>query len=317
MNGYIDMHCDSLLAALYRKQDTICSMPGTMLDIERLKKSSAGAQFFAMFLDQKGERPVEETLERLYTVFKNTLEAEKDSLAFAGNYSDIIKNSEEGKISALLTIENGYPVLGKFENLKRFYDMGVRLITLTWNDPNCFGFNCSTDSEEMKRGLTDFGKEALGYMNELGIIIDVSHLSEGGFWDVAEISKKPFVASHSNCRDLCSHQRNLSDAQIKRLADCGGVSGINFEPSFLNKDLSDPHSRIERMCEHVEHFINLGGIECVGIGSDFDGIGGEHEIYDCTRVNLLFDALHSRGMSYDAIDKIRSGNVLRVIKDTL
>jgi len=317
MNGYIDMHCDSLLSAMYRKQETISKMPGSMLDIERLKVSGAGAQFFAMFLDQKAERPVEETMDTLYTIFRNTLEAEKDSLAFAGSHGELEANAQAGRISALLTIENGYPVLGKFENLQKFHDMGVRLITLTWNDPNCFGFNHSQNRDEMQKGLTAFGKEALTCMNELGIIIDVSHLSEGGFWDVAEISEKPFVASHSNCRELCAHSRNLSDEQIRRLADCGGVAGLNFEPSFLNKDLEDPRSRVERMCEHVEHFINVGGSGCVGIGSDFDGIGGEHEVYDCTRVNLIFDALHSRGMGYDLIDKIRFGNVERVIKDTL
>jgi len=191
------------------------------------------------------------------------------------------------------------------------------LMTLTWNDPNCFGQNHSVDPAFMQRGLTDFGKEAIPYMNDLGIIVDVSHLSDGGFYDVAELSKKPFVASHSNCRALSPSTRNLTDDMIRVLACKGGVAGINFEPTFLNMDSNDIHSRVSRMCDHVEHFIMVGGEECVGIGTDFDGIGGEFEISDCTKMNLFFDELHRRKISDRVIEKIAFGNVSRVIKDSM
>ena len=243
-----------------------------------------------------------------------------DYVAPARNYAELSGNRAAGKLSAFLTIENGFLVRGKFENIKKVYDMGVRLITLTWNDPNCFGFCHSANPEEMKRGLTDFGKEGVEYMQELGMLVDVSHLSDGGFWDVAELSKragKPFVASHSNCRALCPATRNLTNEMIHALADCGGVAGLNFEPSFLNADCADKLSRVTRMCDHVIHLIDKGGIECVGIGTDFDGIRGEFEIADCTDMDLLFAALHLRGLSDDAIEKIAYGNVARVVKEAL
>lgn len=324
--GYIDMHCDTLMEAMTRGCRTARKLNGTMVDVERLKRSGADAQFFAMFLPQNPRPewlhmdPVptpEEMMERMYEIFLQTLKECSDILAPAYCYEDLAKNRADGKISAFLTIENGYPVHGKPENLKKFHEMGIRLITLTWNDPNCFGRHHSSVKEEMEEGLTDFGKEAVSYMNELGILVDVSHLSDGGFYDVAKVSNRPFVASHSDCRALSPSTRNLTDEMIRILADAGGVAGINFEPSFLNEDPSDRVSRVERMCDHVLHFIDKGGVECVGIGTDFDGIGGELEISDCTKMDLLFDALHKRGLSEDVIERIWHGNVERVIRDVM
>lgn len=323
---YIDMHCDTLEKALARKSRTAEHLEGTMVDVERLRQGGAAAQFFAMFLPQRNvpewfgleEMPEpEELMERMYQIFLNTLKECSGYLAPAHNAAELEANQKAGKISAFLTIENGFPVRGELDNLKKFYDMGVRLITLTWNDANCFGHPHSGDPEEMSRGLTGFGKEAVSYMNELGILVDVSHLSDGGFYDVAKLSKKPFVASHSNCRALSPATRNLTDEMIHILAEKGGVAGINFAPFFLNEDVTDEHSRVERMCDHVCHLIDKGGVECVGIGTDFDGIDGKLEIADCTGMQLLFEALHRRGLSEDVIEKIAYGNVARVIRDVM
>lgn len=323
---YIDMHCDTLMQALMRRQDTIEHLEGTMLDAARLKESGATAQFFAMFLPQKmepewfGQDKMPEPSELLlmmYQVYRNTMEACAGYLTPARSYEELMTNQREGKISAFLTIENGCVAEGKFEKIKEFYDMGVRLITLTWNDANCFGYPHSENREEMRRGLTDFGKEAVGYMNELGILVDVSHLSDGGFYDVAELSKKPFVASHSNCRALSPATRNLTDEMIHILAESGGVAGINFAPHFLNEKTEDEVSRIARMCDHVLHFIDKGGIGCVGIGTDFDGIEGRFEIADCTQMERLFAALQKRGLSEGQLEQIARGNVMRVIRDVL
>ena len=323
---YIDMHCDTLSIGLAQHKPTITRLKDSMVDIEHLVKAGAGAQFFAMFVPQRNEpswyglakMPEHEALlAMMYDVFLKTLKENENSIAFAQSYEMMQENLQNGKVSAFLTMENGYAVRGKMENLKKFHDMGVGLMTLTWNDPNCFGQNHSDDPVLMKTRLTDFGKEAIPYMNDLGIIVDVSHLSDGGFYDVAEITKKPFVASHSNCRELSPSTRNLTDDMIRVLANKGGVSGINFEPTFLNMDQNDIHSRVSRMCDHVEHFIKVGGVECVGIGTDFDGIGGEFEISDCTKMNLFFDELHRRKISDDVIDKIAFGNVARVIKESM
>lgn len=323
---YIDMHCDTLMQALMRRQDTIERLEGTMLDAVRLKESGAMAQFFAMFLPQKpdasrfegGRIPdAEEMLGMMYDVYQKTMEACGSYMVPAGSLEELKENQRAGKISAFLTIENGNVVGGKPENIKRYYDMGVRLMTLTWNDANCFGWPHSENSGEMRRGLTDFGKEAIGYMNELGMLVDVSHLSDGGFYDVAELSKKPFVASHSNCRALSPATRNLTDEMIRILAEAGGVAGLNFAPFFLNEDIKDDESRVERMCDHVLHLIDKGGIECVGIGTDFDGIEGKFEIADCTQMERLFDALAKRGLSGGQLEQIAYKNVMRVLRDAL
>lgn len=323
---YIDMHCDTLEKALARKSHTAENLEGTMVDVERLKEGGAAAQFFAMFLPQRNvpkwfgleEMPEpEELMGRMYQIYQDTLSGCSSYLAPAHNYKELEANRKAGKISAFLTIENGFPARGELKNLKKFYDMGVRLITLTWNDPNCFGYPHSGNAEEMDQGLTGFGKEAISYMNELGILVDVSHLSDGGFYDVAELAKKPFVASHSNCRALSPATRNLTDEMIRILAEKGGVAGINFAPFFLNADVTDEFSRVERMCDHILHLIDKGGMDCVGIGTDFDGITGRFEIADCTGMHLLFEALHRRGLSEDAIEKVAYENVARVIRDVM
>lgn len=334
--NYIDMHCDTLSAALARGEKTIKSLGGTMADAERLKRSGAMAQFFAMFLPQEEGslkcREKEKTkddgrekedmagqlagrMEDMYEIYVNTLEECSDSLAPAYQAADLAKNWKEGKVSALLTIENGAVVAEKLDNIKAFYEKGVRLITLTWNDENCLGFPHSSQREKMQLGLKKFGKEAVACMAELGILVDVSHLSDGGFYDVADILKKPFVASHSNCRELAPATRNLTDHMIRVLAEHGGVAGINFAPDFLNRNPEDKKSRIERMCDHVEHFIRVGGEDCVGIGTDFDGIEGEFEIRDCTDMEKLFAALRKRGIAENTLEKIAFRNVERVIRE--
>lgn len=326
MKNYIDMHCDTLGSAAAGHKRTITRLEGSMTDIERLQIAGAGAQFFAMFVPQRDVpawygmevMPEPEVLfEKMRGIFVNTLKENERTMAFAQSYEQLQKNLKNGKLSAFLTIENGYAVRGDLENLKKFHDMGVGLMTLTWNDPNCFGWNHSSDRTQMQKGLTDFGKEAVRYMNELGMIVDVSHLSDGGFYDVAKLSRKPFVASHSNCRELSPSTRNLTDDMIRLLAEKGGVAGINFEPTFLNENLCDIHSRISRMCDHAVHFIQVGGVECVGIGTDFDGISGEFEISDCTKMELFFDGLHRRKISDDVIEKIAYKNAARVIRESM
>lgn len=323
---YLDMHCDTLSIAMTEQEETMTHLAHAMVDMERLEKSGAAAQFFAMFLPQRNVPewfglpempPLEELLGKMNRIFQTTLKENENRLAFAQSYEQLQQNLQKGKLSAFLTIENAAVVNGKLENLKKFHAMGVGLMTLTWNDANCFGQNHSKNPALMQTGLTDFGKEAISYMNELGIVIDVSHLSDGGFYDVAALSSKPFVASHSNCRALSPATRNLTDEMIRILAEKGGVAGVNFEPSFLNQEQTDPKSRVNRICDHIEHFIKVGGVECVGIGSDFDGISGQFEIADCTKMELLFTELHRRGISFTVIEKIAFSNAARVVRESM
>ena len=317
---FIDLHCDTLLKARRDGITDLYQLQGAMADPNKLEAGECLAQCFAIFLPPKG-RPgmVEDELfiQQAYEVYANTLKVHPDRIAAACTAADIRANEAAGKLSAILTMEDGRAVEGKMENLERFYKMGVRMMSLTWNSANCFGAANSKDPEEMAKGLTPFGKEAIERMNELGMAVDVSHLADGGFWDVAEISKKPFMATHSNCRAICPHQRNLTDEMIRKLADKGGISGLNYYGAFLNADVTDEKSTAYMIARHARHMSNVGGIDCVALGSDFDGIGGELEVDGADKMPLIFDALAKEGFSQSEIEKIAYKNAMRFIEDVL
>ena len=324
---HIDMHCDSLMMLLLqdREKANLYNSPYTHVDIERMVKGGQMAQFFAAFLIPEAfwsyfkMEPMsdDDYIKTLHEYLIRNVEAHSDKIAMAYSADDIINNYAAGKTSAVFTIEDGRSVNGDMNKLKEYHDLGVRAISLTWNAPNCFGAPNSTDPVVMKTGLTDFGKEAVQYMNDLGILVDVSHLSEGGFYDVAKASKKPFAATHSNAMALCPHQRGLTDDQIRVLGNAGGVTGLNFGPEFLNQDITCKDSTAALLAKHARHIANIGGIDCVGIGSDFDGIEGNIEVEDCSKLYLLEDALKKEGFAESEIEKIFYKNVLRVLKDTL
>lgn len=324
---FIDMHCDSLMLSLFLdKQHTdLFHSPVTAVDFTKMQKGGQMAQFFAVFVaplgayQMFGAEPMEDEvyIQTLRSILLRNVSEHPDVIAMAYNAGDIQRNWEHGKRSAVLTMEDGRAVEGKLENLKRFYDQGFRALSLTWNTPNCFGAPNSADPQIMGQGLTDFGKEAVEYMQELGMLVDVSHLSESGFYDVARICKKPFAATHSNSRALCPHQRNLTDEQLKVLGNTGSVTGINFGPEFLNEDITCKESTAALMAKHARHMADVGGIECVGLGSDFDGIMGNLEISDCSKMELLEHALKKEGFSEEDIEKIFYKNVLRVLTDSV
>jgi len=324
---FIDMHCDTLMRTLAEGTDEVFDLPGAMLDVKRMKEGGASTEFFAIFfppakesglIEQEGKKLTdEEYFHCLYTGFENTMERHGDYIARARSAADITANEAAGKMSGILTFEDGRIINGSFDNIKKYYDMGIRLITLTWNGENCFGYPNSADAQLMQLGLKDFGKEAVEYMNELGIIIDVSHLSDGGFWDVAKISKKPFMASHSNCRSLSPHQRNLTDEMIKEMGNKGCISGINFAPAFLNADITIKDSTLDLLSLHLRKMIDLGGEDFPALGSDFDGISGNLEVSGVEKMGLIFDRLEKDGVSQRVIEKIAYGNAFRVISETL
>lgn len=325
----IDMHCDTLMLAYFRDHDKpadadIFETPGS-IDLDRLHRSGAMAQFFAAFLPSKkmferwGVPQIsdDDYISFCKQILDNSVAKHSDIAALACTAEDIRKNYAAGKTSAVFTLEDGRAVDGKLENLKRFYDMGVRAISLTWNFENCFGYPNSTDPAIMNKGLTDFGKEAVAYMQQLGMLVDVSHLSDGGFYDVAKVCTKPFVATHSNARVVSPHPRNLTDDMLRTLGDAGGVAGINFCPQFLSADLTCKDSRAADMAANARHMADVGGMDCVAIGTDFDGFFGNLEVSDPTKMDILAQALKAQSFSDDQIDKIFSGNVLRVMDEAV
>ena len=335
---FIDLHCDTLCYFSGLKEAEvrpIKRMPNESLyennshiDFKRMKKAGQMAQFFAVFMlpdhGEDGTGPKADYLPedsvyigQLANYLKEQCAAHEDIINFTRNCREIMENHKNGKMSAFLTIEDGRSVLGSFDNLQKLFDMGVRLITLTWNFKNCFGSPNSPDPAIMAEGLTDFGKEAILWMNKKGMLVDVSHLSDGGFWDVLKISEKPVVASHSNCRALSPHPRNLTDEMIKALANKGGVSGINYFSRFLHEDIEWNYSTVGLIVKHIKYMRNVGGIDVVALGSDMDGVDCEIEVNSPDKVVLIFDALKKEGFSESEIDKIAWQNALRVIKDCM
>jgi len=307
------MHCDTILKLMKDKENLGLYENEFDVDIKKLKKGNSLAQFFAMFVYLKsGNDPLETCLEMI-DKFYIELEKNSDYISLATNYDKIMSNEKEGKLSAVLTIEEGGVLKGKIHNLRNFYRLGVRAMTLTWNEVNEIG-SPNKEEEYRNKGLTSFGEEVVYEMNKLGMLIDVSHLSDRGFYDVARLSSKPFIASHSNSREIKNHFRNLTDDMIRVLSESGGVMGICFESDFLG---DSKYAKIEDMIKHIKHIRNIGGIEVIALGSDFDGCHPNGEIGNIGEIEKLSYALKDNDFTYDEIDKIFYKNALRVIKEVL
>lgn len=320
---FVDLHCDTISQCVARPGIEAVPLRRNSghIDIEKLQKGGALVQFFAIFILTHGEMEKSGLNMDPYTYFnfvyeayQREMKANADAIATAMNYDDIMANKAKGLMSSVLTIEDGVPVEGKIERIDEFYKKGVRLITLTWNYENSLAFPNSRDNEKMQLGLKPFGIEAVRRMNELGILVDVSHLSDGGFYDVAKYSQKPFVASHSCARALCSHPRCMTDDMLRVLGEKGGVCGINFCASFLRDKSND--TTIEDIVTHARHIAKVAGIDALALGSDFDGIGSNLEFKDYTGMPSIADAL-SKHFTASEVDKISSGNALRVIRESM
>ena len=331
------MHCDTISALLeMRRKGTYSAGSGLLsnslhVDLEKLEKGGCILQNFALFVALSAcDDPFRECT-ALADLYYEELEKNKDRIRPVYHYEDIEKNRAEGKLSALLTVEEGGVCKGRLGNLRLLYRLGVRMLTLTWNFPNELGWPNvrmpEKDSEaapdfttpDGEHGLTETGFAFLTEMERLGMIVDVSHLSDAGFWDVARTANKPFVASHSNARAVCGHVRNLGDDMIRALAEKGGVTGLNFCPSFLEEERKEGESRgsLDAIVTHARHIVNMGGEDCLGLGSDFDGIPTNAAIPDAAHLPHLADALKKAGFSERQIDKIFCENVLRVYREIL
>ena len=326
---YIDFHADTLMmfsdgpegpkegprAGL--KPD-LWDFPQGMVDIRRLAEGGCEAQFFSTFLPPENHMTQSDESYRshLYDGLTDAVKKYPDKIAFAKSYEDLMSNKAKGLISLFLTFEDGRMVKS-LDLLDQYYQLGYRLITLTWNHSNCLGNPSSDDPLDMEKGLTPLGKDVVQHMNELGMIVDVSHLSDGGFWDVADVSSKPFVASHSCCRALNPHRRNLTDPMLRRLAEKGGFIGINFFSYFCGRSVKDEYSRVEDICDHIEHAVNTAGIDSVGLGSDFDGFDSIRDVASPLDMHKIFEELEKRGWKWGQIEKIAHENAERVIKDIL
>jgi membrane dipeptidase len=289
------------------------------IDIPRIREGGVDCLLFAMYVSPQYTARLRR-LVQMMDAFHSELEKNQDQIALATTYSEIVKTVRSGKIAAVISIEGGEPLEGSIEALRAAYRLGARSLTLTHFPRNELGDGSGADSGSH---LTEFGKEVVQEMNRLGMILDVSHLNQTGYWDALELTKAPAIASHSNCKALCGHHRNLTDDQIKALAENGGVMNLSFCAGFIKDGVGfgDPEAvkkvTIHDWLDHLDHAVGLVGTGHVGIGSDLDGGCGFPDLHDVTSFPRLTEGMVDRGYSDSDIEKILGANDLRVFKKVL
>ena len=299
MYRIFDAHCDTL-NKLMEKGENLTSSTG-MVSAPMMKAYPGYIQIFAAWVDRsKTDNPLLSALTLSDSFHREISQNGIKHIDSKKSLGDVLEN---GGYGAILSLENGVALCGKVEMTDVLYRLGFRVITLTWNGSNELGDGAVGSPQG---GLTAFGKEVVERMNSLGMVIDVSHLSEKGFYDVADISKMPFTASHSNTQKYCSHPRNLSDEQIKTIIDTNGVIGINLYSEFLS---DTGEANISDVVKHIEHILSLGGENNIGIGTDFDGISKSAKgLENIACLKNLVTELERLGYSTEIIEKFTHRN---------
>lgn len=235
----------------------------------------------------------------------------------AGELQECIDN---GTFAMLLHFEGAEALDADLDALEVFYQAGLRSLGPTWSRKNIFAEGVPfsfPSSPDVGEGLTDLGKNLIRKCNSLGIMVDLSHITEKGFWDVQKISDKPLVATHSNAHVVCASPRNLTDKQMAAVKESGGVAGLNYNVGFLRPDGSrDSTMPLSIMADHIEYMVDKMGIDCVALGSDFDGALMPDDLKDAAGLPRLMQALADRGYDNDALTKIAHGNWVRVLRET-
>lgn len=350
----LDSHCDTP-TMMMRGRDIGKNNGRGHVDLPKLKAGGVDASFFALYTSARMS-PDEATryaLEMLGGIY-DQIGSHPELAALATTPQEAAENKSKGLVSIFIGMENGAPIQKSLSLLRMFYRLGVRYMTLTHNADNEIADSAAQG--ERWHGLSPFGREVVAEMNRLGMIIDIAHASDETFYDVLKCSKFPIVSTHSCCRALARHRRNLSDGMLRALAENGGVAQINFYPVFLSdsfaKVLADsgleskcwteqdwindplnpekaaawnsvldemaslPRPSYREVVDHIDHAVNVAGIDHVGIGSDFDGIEVTPEgLEDVSKIGVIFDEMTRRGYSDDEIEKIAGKNFLRVFND--
>ncbi len=324
------------------------------MDFPKLRRGGVDASFFAAYVPASlsPDAATRYALE-LISCTRDAVEANSEVAALATSAAEALSNKAAGKVSVFLGLENASPIQNNLGLLRIFHSLGVRYVTLCHSRDNDVCDSCTSTDGGRWGGLSPFGRSVVREMGRLGMLVDVSHISGRSFWDVLKYSEGPVVATHSCCRALAPHPRNMTDDMIRALAARGGVIQINFYPAFLDEDfakiiggvynrcsdiedafIADPSSArkraawydcmdqlkklprpsYKRVVDHIDHAVSLVGAEHVGLGSDFDGIAVAPEgLEDCSRFGLIFDEMRARGYSENAIELIAGGNFLRLL----
>lgn len=307
----IDLHCDTMMQLLDHPDSGDLYRNTWKIDIEKLQKAHSKIQDFALFINMGETNDPYGRYEEMRNLCVSQIHHYGEHIQHVPSYQDVESVYKTGKIGALMSIEEGGVLGGDLNKLKQAYQDGVRLITLTWNYPNGLG---EPHCGEQHKKLTSKGVEFVEAMQELGIIVDCSHLNDAGTEQLGDILDVPFIASHSNARELRSHTRNLPDNLIRLIANKGGIIGLNFAQNFLG---TSPISRIEDIVKHGLYLIDKGGEDVVALGTDFDGIPPDTEIADMSQMSRLYDAFKEAGLSVEQCEKLFWKNADRLLKEIL
>lgn len=312
---YFDLHCDTIgelskLSEKQREQENLRKNAG-QLDLERAQRFSQYAQVFALFC---GREPVQskqdahERFLRLLTTAQQEFAKNTDILMPCKTAQDMQTARENGKIAAFLSIE-GAEILQSEQDIQAAIQAGVKIVTITWNHRSVYGCGASTDNSA---GLTAAGRQLAEQLSDHGVFLDVSHVSERGFWDLAETISTPILATHSNSKKICPHARNLTDEQFQELIRRGGLVGINLYVPFVTQKHKADCTDVLR---HIEHFCALGGEKQLCIGADWDGCDRMPKgIADICGIEQLADCMAQHGYSDDCIRGIFYENANRFVK---
>ena len=314
----VDTHTDTPLW-FTRGNFSVGMRKSNQVSIQKMEEGKLDAQFLAAFLAQKeldeasSQKAVEKCHKMIEGIYADVAKY-KDECGIALTEEDAHRLKAEGKKAFFIGIENGYAIGKDIKNVKKYKDMGVQYMTLSHSYDNDI-CNSSSNTADASKGLTAFGRKVVKEMNKVGMMIDVSHVSEGTFWDVIKLSKDPIFASHSSVRALCDHDRNLTDEQLRALAKNGGVIQICIYGGYLNKDAKT--ASVDDVVRHIDHAVKVAGINHVGIGSDFDGGGG---VLGCAGDNDMINItvkLIEKGYSEEDLRKIWGGNFFRVMNQVI
>ncbi len=317
----IDTHNDTMLIVIDKETWLPVNNIGKLvseaqLDIQKMKAGGLDVAFFSSYTG--GFTQVGRSNSRLLALINALHWTEKmnlDKFGLARSVSEIEELVGQGKSVGVPTIEGAYSLeeYNALDLLKQYYDLGIRAIALCWSNSNSLGEGVNekyVDGKPSEGGLSELGLKVIEEMNRLGMIIDVSHMNERTFWDTVKASKAPIIASHSNARSLFDHPRNLTDEQIKAIADSGGVVQQNFYAGFLGPKAD---RKLKKLVDHIDYVVNLVGIDHVGLGSDFDGGGMPEDLPNASFYYRLIEELENRGYNKSDMEKIAGKNTLRVM----
>ncbi len=354
----VDTHDDTTQRFLDGDFDLMPRNASGSIDIPRMKEGGLGAIFFSIWIPSKitGPEAIKHALDQIDAV-REQVRKHPNEVTLAATAAEVREARKNGKIAALMGVEGGHMIASDLGVLRSYAALGVRYMTLT-HSGNDEWADSSTD-KAVHNGLTEFGKDVVREMNRLGVIVDISHVSDKTFYDALEVSKAPLIASHSSCRALCDAPRNMTDQMIKDLAAKGGVIQINYHVGFLsqefrNAEKADPEidkaiaAEVQKRCgdkegcqliegdkvtreyveqgklprvdwtkiiEHIDHAVKVGGVEHVGLGSDFDGANMPYGMEDASKLPQITEALLRKGYSEGDVRKILGENTLRVMAE--